>query len=1139
MPFFKIVLQMRPMNGRIFVFCAVFGTWGYDTIKKQKANGRVAMLKLIVGVVGSGKTSRVFDAIAKRAKAQKTSILLVPEQFSSTAERMVYRRFGNEGIAQVQVLSFRTLAERILKASGDTQLAVVDDAARAVFVRRALDAVGQKLVAFSRQRRSTTFCNLCAQTLAELKTAGVTPALLLQIAQSSEDSKLEELALIYEAYEAVLQNTAMDPEDRLAIAAERAGCGILDGVACFVDGFDGFTAPEYVMLRQLLCLCDDVTVALCCDGLGAPQEELSLFTPVRKAAARLIGLAEGCGVAVDEPLVLGGAQHMQAEGLCAVAQVLQSGQAEKAEHAGVWLTQPADEWEEVRLAAAEMRRLALSGVPYSSMALVCRDIAAYESVVRRQFGLYGIPFFVDAPTTIEYSAPIVFMRAALSVLRGGLSSQAVLSMLKSGLCGYTESEIYELENYVYTWAPKAEQWRNPFSGNPDGYLTEMSRQAQNSLEVAERLRSEIVPKVDGFMRKARSKNAASISQSLYELMEEFSAEQHADQAAQCLQGQGDELLAAQSGRAWDMAMQMLDQMADILGEDEVEPEMYDELLLILVRSTDFGQPPQTLECALFSSADRMRLAAPQYCFVVGICEGEFPMEVGYSGLLTHRDRDAIIAGGVQMQGSFENRVLLEEMFFYRALCAPSRGLYLSWPQRRAGEAKSPSGLLVQLQRELQPPPLELSEQQLAATPAAAYEMLGGVWRSNSVLAATLHAALEGLQSPQWNRALELLSEVENTASFKVHSRDAIAKLVGGGEMQLSATMAEKYYSCHFAYYMERLLRVRQRRKAEISPMESGTFVHYVLEKVMQECADGFAQSSDQVLQEIAQRVSGEFIEQFLPDDTRRSAWKLEQIMKATVQLLYYMRDAAAQSGFVTDALEVNIGEGEGAVAPLCMQSEGGVQIRLRGKVDRVDVLQDGGQTYLSVVDYKTGDKELSLDELYCGLNMQMVLYLDALCEGAKDRYKNPTPAAVLYIGADPAPSSAGKKEENKPPFKVNGLLLNNEQVLRALDATGSGVYAPFGYKNDGTPKKTKSLVSEQQFDEIRSHARHKLCQMADGVYDGNFDAIPLVKSDKRPCQYCPYRAACRHEDGQNEQQVQRPADVFTEDDRQKGGENNG
>jgi ATP-dependent helicase/nuclease subunit B len=1086
------------------------------------------MLQLILGIAGTGKTTELLNRMEQRAKAGQRSIFVVPEQFSSSAEVMVYKVLGDTYSALVQVASFRTLAERVLKTAGGIEIPVLSDAARAVCVRRALDALGGEVRTFACQRRNAAFCALCADTINELKTAGATPGVLRRVGAQTGEDKLTELALIFEAYEVSISNVAMDPQDRLGLAAQRAGDEYFEGMHCFLDNFDGFTSPEYKLLRQMLRCAEGVSVALCCDGLAETSGGLGLFSPVRRCAARLFDEARTAGTATAAPRVLSTLRRTGAAGLTTLNMLFACDEEPKAPQSeGLTLTECETEWEECRLAAAQMHALACQGVPYSRMAVVCRNVEEYESGMRRAFALFDIPYFVDAPTTIEYTPPVAFMRAALRLLREGVGSVPVLALLKTGLCGYTESEIAALENYVYTWSPRAEEWRRPFENNPAGLLQPQDEAAQQALVSAEKLRGEVVPKLEGFVRRGRKNTVEQLSKNLYFLMDKFDAPKHADEMVARLREQGEVAYADKSRRAWDVAMGLLDEMAALAGGEALDAGEYDELFLLLVRATDFGQAPQVLECAIFTSAGRMRLADPQYCFVLGVAEGMFPMQVGYSGLLTHTDREALVNEGLELPGSFENRVLLEEMFLYRALTSAREGLYVSWPVRFGGAPKSMAAALQRVWTALAPPPLALPLALQAATPGAAFDALAVRWRDNTGDAAALYKALR--QRPENEGKLRLLRAVDNSGTFAIQDGEAIRRVVGSS-MSVSATRAEQYYNCHFAYYMERVLRARPRRRAEVSPTESGTFVHHVLERVLAEAGGGFRNYTDEAVTEAANRHADAFIGEFLLPATRRAAHLLGRIKGVIVQLLCFMRDGAAVSDFEVDALELPIGDKAEGVQPLTVTTPAGRTIRVSGVIDRVDALKCGGKTYICVVDYKTGSKEFRLEDVYCGLNMQMLIYMDALLKNAKERYPDAVPAGVLYLKGDPAPKTGPRTGEEGPVFKMDGLLLRDEEVLRAMDYTGEGVFVPVGFKKDGMLKAGKQLASLQKIGRIARHVNRLVAEMADGVYDGNFAARPQVRSNTRPCDWCAYRAACRHEDGRNETAIRAPEGVFEQEE---------
>ena len=509
------------------------------------------MLRLILGISGTGKTGRVLAEMKVRAAARRRSILLVPEQFSSSAETMVYRSLGDAFSACAEVYSFTSFAELVLKTFGGAAVKTLTDAARAVAVRRAMDTLGDELQAYRRHRRSTGFCSMCADAIKELKTAGASPETLLDVARTAgeDGGKLHELGLIFAAYEALIAGSDMDPADRISAAALRLDPAFLADKAVFIDNFDGFTAPEYRMLEKLV-EAEECTVTLCCDGLSDNEAGLGLFSPVKKTAQNLRRIAGKQSVEIAAPHVMQeDFRHKNAPGLAAVNQCLAFGAPEAPEHAGFFVTPAAGVYAECKAVACRIAALVRErGLRYGGVAVICREMDAYAAPLQYEFALAGIPYFTDETTSPEHTAPAAFFTAALSLLSKGLSTEALLRLLKTDLCGFAPEEIAVLENYAYTWQLKAPDWRAPFEKNPAGFGAQMTDEDRAALARAEALRAEVVPRVERFLDAARGQTAAGISKQLYLLLDAFSGAEHTAQAAAAFEQAGDPLTVRHLGK---------------------------------------------------------------------------------------------------------------------------------------------------------------------------------------------------------------------------------------------------------------------------------------------------------------------------------------------------------------------------------------------------------------------------------------------------------------------------------------------------------------------------------------------------------------------------------------------------------------
>ena len=1114
------------------------------------------MLHLVLGGSGSGKTTLLYRRICARAQQGEKSILIVPEQFTSSTEGRIYRELGDAQSGMVESFSFSSLAEKILSTEGGAAVQTLSDAGRAVLVRRALGELQDNVRYYYRHRRSAAFCQMAAQTIDELKSAGLSGQQLAELAKGcgAESGKLEELALIFQGYETLLARSGMDPSDRLELAGARLEEALARGTLpeflrdreVFIDEFDTFNAPKKRLLGAMLAALPGVTVALCDDGTPLLPGDLSLFSGAKQVAAQLRQLARKNGAEVAAPeLLRRDLRHRDAPGLAAVAELLETGRCDPDTPAGeVRLFAAPSREEEARAAAGAIRRLMRQGVRCSQIAVVCRDIAKYRAAVRYEFRMAEIPLYCDEPTTPEFSAPATAVRALLEIARGADLTENLTTLAKTGLCALQEEQVCALENYAYTWAPTAAAWREKFERSPRGFgEQEMTEEDLRNRDMAEQARALLVGDVDALREKVKSANAEAISRALYFCLKTLGAEEQQAAQVEAIRSARGIPAAEEAAREWNVVMELLHEMARLLGEQTVTVAEYEDLFGLLLRSSDLGHIPQTLDAVVLASAGKMRLDAPDYVFVLGLAEGEFPAAPGETGLLTHADRDALMAQEIDLPDCFENRVVREQVCFYKALTAPAKGLWLSWPK---GQGLTLCAALEPVVEALDPAEPELALTDLASTPEDALDCLGGGWPLTDTERASLTAALQapGGEEPQ---GLALLRRMADTAPRQVHDLPALEALLGR-RLRISPSQLEKYYTCRYGYFLQYVLGLKPRKRAELSADQSGTLMHWVLQMALEPnpgpdnpmaALAPFAELDDAAMADLAALLVEEYARRYLPEDTARFAYLLSRLKKSMAGLLCYLRDEQRQSSFRPVACELQIGRGEDAVPPQVYRLSDGRTVQLVGTVDRADEwIEEDGTRWVRVVDYKTGSKKLDLKEVYCGLDCQMLLYLFSLTRDASGRFTGAEPAGVLYLLADPAPETTDRtRAARSVEYRIDGLVRDEQKLFDAMDADETGRYLPFGYRNGKpSPYQKDKRADAAKLDRIRLHLDDLVTQMGRQLYDGRIDAEPLV-TGKSPCRWCDYGFVCCHEDGIGERALDAPDKPFELPETEDGEEN--
>ena len=1096
------------------------------------------MLKLVLGGSGSGKTSWLYARLAERAARGAYSILLVPEQFTSSTEGRIYRELGDEGSGYVESFSFTSLAERILSEEGGEAVQTLTDAGRVTLVRRALEELQDNVHYYYRHRHSAAFCQLAAETIDELKSAGVTGEAFARLAQSCgpESGRLGELALIYEGYETLLTQTGMDPADRIQLAADRLEAALaegripafLEGRAVFIDEFDTFNAPKQRLMGAMLAALPQVTVALCDDGSPAEPGDLSLFSGAKTVGAQLRRLARKNGAEVAAPLLLKqDLRHQDAPSLAALGRLLAAGRCTPPPGPAreIRLYPAPSREEEARAAAGAIRRLMRQGVRCGKIAVVCRELDKYRAAVRYEFRMAGIPLWCDEATTPAFSAPAAAVTALLELVRGADYTEQLSALVKTGLTGLSEAAACALENYAYTWSPRAPEWREEFKKSPRGFGGEkLTEEEAETLKLADEARAFLIEPIETLRSRCREANAEQISRALWFCLEALGAEEAQNQQVEALRLARGIPAAEEAAREWNVVMDLLNQIAQLLGSETVSPAEYAELFGLLLRSSDLGHIPQTLDAVMLASAGKMRLDAPDYVFVLGVAEGEFPAAPGQTGLLTHADRDALMQQEIELPDCFENRVVREQVCFYKAMTAPAKGLWISWPK---GAGLTLSAAAQPIADLLDPPGPDLTLSDMAATPGSALDCLGGGWPLTGVERASLTRALEDSGSA----GLDLLTRMARNPPHQIQDLTALGGLLGP-RLAISPSQMEAYSNCPYGYFLRYVLGLKPRKKARLSADQSGNLMHWVLQMALDPnpgpdnpCKGvlpaPFAQLTDSQLAALAAGLVDEYARRYLPEDTARLRYLLSRLKKSIAALLCYLRDEQAQSSFAPAACELKIGAGPDAVRPQVYHLSNGHTVRLIGTVDRADEwIEADGTRWVRVVDYKTGTKKLDLKEVYCGLDCQMLLYLFSLTRDQQGRFAGAEPAGVLYLLADPNPSTAARAAARQAaPCQLDGLVRDEEKVFDAMDPGRTGLYLPFGWVNGKpSPYQKNRRADAAKLGRMEAHLDGLVAGMGEKLYGGEIAAAPLV-SGKTPCQWCDYGFICCHETGSGERSV--------------------
>lgn len=1096
------------------------------------------MLQLILGRSGFGKTHyvlRELDALVQHADADDVLYLLVPEQASFETERAILHTLGEADAAHVRVLSFTRLYETLMKSHAARPLS---NGAKTMLMSRAVDESSDSLTLLSSASRMDTVTALLDMT-EECRRAAVSPALLADTAQTLPDGTLKtkttELSLVLEAYDALCSDCGNDAQESLLRLSEHLLQNrLLEGATMFVDGFKGFTAPELRVLEALMTQVSRLSVTLCADRDVAEADGLDRLAVTLDTVKRLKRAATDCGCPIAKPVFLMTPHRFQNEALRVLEERAFCPKDPDAETLDtcdeVTLTSCADIYAEARYVSQTIRRMMRrDGIRAREIAVVARNLNDYIGVLDAAFEQAGIPYYLDRRAPIASEGLVTAVMTALRIAGGAWRAESLLQLVKTGLFGFSVSSASQLENYVYIWNLSGAQFKHEWTAHPRGFAAAPDERDLSRLEHLNRLRRRLVAPLEALSNDlARPLTGEQFAKAVYRYIRAARLDRMIAKQIVHLRRNGEPALASHTAQVWEAFIGLLDDMTAVL-PDRLKADEATELLHAAAMGTDIGSIPQAIDAVQIGAADRMRFSAPKAVFILGANEGIFPALPSGQGLLSDRERRALIDAGVPFEDNREQHTATEQFLAYSALSAASERVFISFLQQTPDGEKgemSAIGNTVCVHLPVEEQSSFSDDGDDIETTDEAFERMAVGFRAGTPLSRALFAML--WQDESLRGRLLKMQRLASDAPIAFEDEEA-AKRFFGDRMILSPSKVERYHNCRFAYFCDYGIKARPLRAAEIGAIEFGTLTHYVMEHTLPlyieedvrtitkaRCFDDAAQA---VTRYVEDEMGG------LDDKPERFVYRLTRLQRVCGNFLWQAVRELSQSRFTPTDYELDIAlhtDDPRAVKPMMFKLPDGTEVSMIGKVDRVDSCDIRGTRYLRVVDYKTGTKTFRLEDVVEGINLQMLIYMLTLWKNGQSRYGEILPAGLLYMPSKPPMIEvAGAVGENDletkqtKAMRMNGLLLDDEQVLRAMEPDVAGVFIPAKMNKNGSMRAGSSLASLEQFGALGRRAEKLLTDMAQTLRKGDIDAAPFTPAgaQKSHCDFCPYRAVCGHEDG--------------------------
>ena len=893
------------------------------------------------------------------------------------------------------------------------------------------------------------------------------------------------------------------------------GSDILKESTIVLDGFTGFTPVQNRLLGELLEVCREVIVTVTMDDRENPyvyKHPYQLFALGKHTVTSLIQIAAERKVSVEDPLCL---YERPLYRFCdnSAMEFLErnifrySKECYKEKQGAVRIHVARNPREEAMKAAGRVRNLVRTkGYRYRDIGVIVSNMEVYGDDLGQAFDLYEIPVFMDHKRSILLNSFVEYIRSLLNMVKDNFSYESVFRFLRTNLSGFTYGEVDELENYVIALGIRGyKKWQESWIRRPK-YLEE------ENLEILNHNRVRLVEKVDTlvYVLRQRSKTVKDVTMALYEFMVREELQLKLQRQSEAFQEAGELALAKEYSQVYRILIELFDKFVELLGDEKVTMDEYLKLLDAGLEEARVGVIPPGIDQVVVGDMQRTRLKDMKALIFVGANDTFLPGALIRSGLLTERDRDKFAIGKIHLSPGGKEKAYEQKFYLYMNLTKPSETLDIYYSKVSAdGKSIRPSYLIQEMQRLFSGLEIEDEEKQAFSaqewTPKLGMQkVIRGFQDGNAMDQEWQELYSWYKRQPQWQYRVEELMK----SGFYTRPADGLTKEVAkqlyGEHFQDSITRIERFSACAFAHFLTYGLRLRERQTYEFQPLDLGNVCHSALEYYSRKLKEEHL-SWTEIEEEKRQEYIDDSVEHAISDygnsvlySSARNEYMIERMKRLLTRTIWALTKQLEAGDFVPVAYEMRFEN---------------------GKIDRVDLCKDKDKVYVKVLDYKTGSKAFDVVALYHGLQLQLMVYMDAAVKMTQKHYPDSEviPAGVFYYRLnDPLVEKKVVGEEEEiwqkvlKELKVDGVMNLKDETLEHLDhcQAGESAVIPVKYNKNGSLSKNSKVASEQEFEVMMRHALGKVLKVHRKILSGEVAAFPYRRKQESGCDYCAYRHIC-------------------------------
>lgn len=1109
-------------------------------------------LRFCFGPSGSGKSHRIYEEIMQRAAEEpgRNFLIIVPDQFTMQTQKDLVMRSDRDGILNIDVLSFGRLSHRILEEVGTKEMPVLDDTGKSLVLQKVAADLKEQLPAMGSLLHKQGYIHEVKSAISEFMQYGISTQDMDKLITSAQKRgalamKLKDLKTLYRGFQDYIRDHFITTEETLDVLRRSLSKSkILKGSVVVFDGFTGFTPIQNRLIQELMRVCAETIVTVTI-GVGEDpykmDGEQKLFHLSKKTVADLEKLAAEAEVERGEDLFVKGGPNRfaKAPALHYLEQNLFRYQYEPyaGEQQEIHMFEALSPREEVHQTALYIRHLIREqGMTYRDIAVVIGDLEGYASYVETEFGQLEIPCFLDRTRGIVLNPMIEYIKSALQLYIKDFSYDTVFHFLRSGMADISREEIDELENYVIrtgargyrTYSRLFTRRTEELQGNAEG-----SEQAEEkTMERLNLIRQQFMDAVE-ILHMGSQEKAGDYVSHLYDFLEQNQVQQKLLNYQQQFEKEGDLSRAREYAQIYRLVMDLLDQVYELLGEEEISRQEFADILEAGFGEITVGTIPQNVDRIVVGDMERTRLKQVKVLFFLGVNDGNIPKNASKGGIISDMDREFLIESGTEMAPSPRQQMYIQRLYLYLNMTKPSEQLYLSYAKVNSeGKGIRPSYLIDTVRKLFPAMSVEYPQNR------SRLEQIEGRQEGARYLAEELREYVEGTLPEEERQDFYLMyrayeadaagRDLLTRAAFRRYRESGLSRIVAralyGQQLENSVSRLETYAACACRHFLQYGLSLQEREEFGFEASDMGTVYHAVLENFAGKLAESNLTWWD-FTEDFAAKAVKESVEAYAATygetvlySSARNEYAITRMSRILTRTVLTLQKHLKQGSFQPDDYELSFRFAEDLDSIHVDLSED-EKMHLQGRIDRIDVSEDAEHVYVKVIDYKSGNRKFDLAALYYGLQLQLVVYMNAAMEMESRKHpdKEIVPAALLYYHIDDptieTPVELTDEQINEQilaKLRMNGVVNSDPGVVERLDRymQDKSVVIPVEKKKDGSFSARSGVLSREEMQLISSYVDAKIRSIGREILDGKIAANPYEKGNEEACTYCAYKKVC-------------------------------